>query len=122
MSETKAIIRRAIKSGFDLSAIPNYSPKKFKSDLWDYLVEQKFFVTEDAGFIVVGYDIIEDTAEVSIDGTTMKVKPLAEFGFFEILIHLFKFISISSKNYLSSDNDDDPTEDYSEESSEEIWL
>lgn len=121
MSETKSIIKRAIKSGFDLSAIPNYSPKKFKSDLWDYLVKQQLFLTEEDGFIVVGYDIVEDTAEVFIEGTTMKVKPLAEFGFFEILMHLFKFISISSKNYLSSD-DDDPTESYSEESSEEIWL
>ena len=72
----------------------------------------------------VGYNIIEDVAEISVFGSTMKITPLQEQGFFDIFVELFRYIRILSD---SRDNkikqEDASTEDYSEEeSSEEWWL
>ena len=42
MSNLKAIIRKAIKHGFDLSGIPEYSPTKFKNGLFEHLVKNHY--------------------------------------------------------------------------------
>ena len=122
MSRLKKIIKRALQHGFNLSDLPDYNPKEFKSGLYDYLVEEKYFVTEEPGYIYVGHDILEDVVEITFEHETMKVQPLAEEGFFEIFIHLFKYISLCSLKE-AQDYADEETESYSEEdSSEEIWL
>ena len=86
MNEVTKTIRRALKYGFDLSGLPNYTEKKFKSDLFDFLVRQKYYVTEESGIIMVGLDILDDTVEISIVNYTMKVKPLTDEGFFIIFV------------------------------------
>ena len=73
----------------------------------------------------VGYNIIEDVAKVTVFDTTMRITPLQEEGFFDILIELFKFISITAKlTILDKKTEDISTEDYSDDddSSEEMWL
>ena len=124
MSEVKKILRRAIKHGFDLSAVPNFSVLSFRGGLFEYLVDNNFCVFEEDGELYVGYDPFLDIARVRITGVTMKVVPLHDEGFFEILIQLFKYITIACKVVEKQDDDDEiSTESYSEEdSSEELWL
>jgi hypothetical protein len=124
MSEAKTLIQRALKNGFDLSTIENYSEKLFKEGLYDYLVENKFYVTEEDGVIFVGIDIFDDAAEIIIEDEKMTIKPLIQEGFFDILMEVFKYFSKYVKNYLPKGEEDIPTESYSEEdsSSEELWL
>ena len=124
MKQINNILKRALKDGFDLSTLPNYSQKSFFDGLYDYFVEKKYFITEEEGVLYVGYNIIEDVAEISVFGSTMKITPLQEQGFFDIFVELFRYIRILSD---SRDNkikqEDASTEDYSEEeSSEEWWL
>lgn len=70
--------------------------------------------------ILVGLDILEDIAEVSIEDVTMKVVPLKDAGFFDLLVHLFKYIGIASKE---KPEEEETTESLSDEdSSEELWL
>jgi len=122
MSRLKKIIKRALQHGFDLSELPDYNQKEFQSGLYSYLVEQKYFVTEEYDAIYVGYDILEDVVEITFSHETMKVQPLVEEGFFEIFIHLFKYVSLCALEE-TKDQDDEETESYSEEdSSEELWL
>lgn len=121
MSRLKKIIKRALQHGFNLSELPDYNLKEFRSGLYDYLVEQKYFVTEDFGEMYVGHDILEDVVEITFEHETMKIQPLTEEGFFEIFIHLFKYISLCSLKE-TQDYADEETESYSEDSSEEIWL
>lgn len=120
MTNLKKILRRAIKHGFDLSYIPNYRPKAFRSGLYEFLVESKFFCFMEDDKILVGVDIIEDIAEISIEDVTMKVVPLQETGFFDLLIHLFKYISIANSEQLEEDETTESLSD--EDSSEELWL
>lgn len=124
MSEAKTLIQRALKNGFDLSTIENYSEKLFKEGLYDYLVEKKFYVTEEDEIIFVGIDIFDDAAEIKIEDKKMTIKPLTQEGFFDILMEVFKYFSKYVKNYLPKGEEDIPTESYSEEesSSEELWL
>lgn len=124
MSEFKTIIQRALKNGFDLSSIENYSEKLFKEGLYDYLVENKYYVTEEDGIIFVGIDIFDDAAEIKIQDKKMTIMPLVQEGFFEILMEVFRYFSKYVKDYLPKGEEDIPTESYSEEdsSSEEIWL
>jgi len=125
MSNIKAILKRALKHGFDLSGIPDYSPTKFKNDLFDHLVENHYIVFEELGVLYIGYDIFQEIAEVDISGTTMKVKPLLETGFFEILIELFRYVGIAAKEEIPSsqkNSDEKTTEDCEPDDSEEIWL
>lgn len=124
MSEAKNLIQRALKNGFDLSTIKNYSEKLFKQGLYEYMVKKNFFVFEEDGIIFVGVDILEDVAEIKIENKKMTIKPLVQDGFFDILKEVFKYFSNFSKDYLPTSEDDIPTESYSEEdsSSEEIWL
>tara|TARA_R110002012_G_scaffold150584_1_gene309953 strand:- start:27 stop:404 length:378 start_codon:yes stop_codon:yes gene_type:complete len=125
MSNIKGIIKKAIKHGFDLSGIPEYSPKKFKSGLYDHLVENHYIVFEELGVLYIGYDIFQEVAEVDISGTTMKVKPLMDTGFFEILIELFRYVGIAAEQEKSpqqKNSDEKTTEDCDSGDSEEIWL
>ena len=114
-----------MKHGFDLSAIDNFTIPTFRSGLFEHLVEKNFTVFEEDGELFVGYNIVDDVAKVSFSSDTMKVLPLKENGFFEILIELFRYITIACKLKNSDKSDDDiSTESYSEEDSEseEIWL
>lgn len=125
MSEIKKILRRAIKHGFDLSAVPNFSVASFRSGLYEYLVENDFCVFEEDEELLVGFDPFLDIAKVSIVDVTMKVLPLHDEGFFEILIQLFKYITIACKasEETKAEEDEVSTESYSEEdTSEELWL
>jgi hypothetical protein len=126
MSNVKKILKRAIKHGFDLASVPNYTAHSFKTGLFEFLVEENFCVFEEDGELYVGYDPFLDIAKVSIEGFTMKVLPLSDEGFFEILIQLFKYITVACKIEEKPKIDDDDeitTEDFSEEpSSEELWL
>jgi len=119
MSNLKDILKRAIKNGFDLSYIPNYRPRTFRNGLYDYLVESKFYCYMEDERIFVGVDILDDIAEVYLEDTTMKVVPLSEVGFFDLLVHLFKYIGIASKE---KPEEEETTESLDDDSSEEIWL
>ena len=123
MSEAKRILRRALKDGFNLSSLPNYKPDTFKRNLYDYLVSKHYLVCEENEKILVGYSAVEDVAEISIEDTTMKIKPLIEEGFFDIFVELFRYIGMAAKTSSDlTEPDDVSTEDYSEDSSEELWL
>ena len=124
MNEVKGLLKRALTEGFDLSTLPNYNPKKFLDGLYDHLVGKNYIVSEEEGVLFVGYSILYDIAEVTVKDTTMKIKPLSEDGFFDILIELFKYIGIAAKIPLGTNRapEDVSTEDYSEDSSEEWWL
>jgi len=119
MSNLKDILKRAIKNGFDLSYIPNYRPRTFRNGLYDYLVESKFYCYMEDERIFVGVDILDDIAEIYLEDTTMKVVPLSEVGFFDLLVHLFKYIGIASKE---KPEEEETTESLDDDSSEEIWL
>lgn len=119
MSNLKNILKRAIKNGFDLSYIPDYRPRTFRNGLYDYLVESKFYCYMEDERIFVGVDILEDIAEVYLEDSTMKVVPLSEVGFFDLLVHLFKYIGIASKE---KPEEEETTESLDDDSSEEIWL
>ena len=119
MSNLKNILRRAIKNGFDLSYIPNYRPRTFRNGLYDYLVESKFYCYMEEERIFVGVNILDDIAEVYLEDSTMKVVPVSEVGFFDLLVHLFKYIGIASKE---KPEEEETTESLDDDSSEEIWL
>ena len=75
------------------------------------------------GVIYVGPDIIEDVAEVRIENETMKVTPLTENGFFDVLVTLFKYISHVAALEEEKGEEDISTEDaVDDESSEDLWL
>ena len=124
MREINTILKRALKDGFDLSTLPKSSPELFINGLYDYFLKNKYAVSEEDGILYVGYSIIEDVAEISVWETTMKIKPLQEEGFFDILVELFRYIREASKApEIEKKQEDISTEDYSdEESSEEWWL
>ena len=118
MSNLKNIIRRAIKNGFDLTYIPDYKPHTFATGLYHYLISQQFFCYQEDNKIFVGVDILEDIAEVSIEEATMKINPLKESGFYDLIVHLFKYIGIASREKT----EEEMTTESLEEDSEEWWL
>ena len=95
--EINKILKRALKEGFDLKGLPDYSPRKFINSLYQHLVENHFIVYEENNIMYVGYNIIDDVAKITVFDTTMRITPLQEEGFFDILIELFKYISIAAK-------------------------
>lgn len=124
MKDLKDILRRSVKSGFDLSFVQNHNDKALLQCLYDYLVKNYYFCSMEDGIVYVGINIVEDIAEVTIVNKTMKVKALTDKGFFEVLLSLFKYVK-----HLSSSIEEIPQEDIStetddddEESSEEMWL
>ena len=120
------ILKRALKDGFNLEGIPNYTPRDFIDSLYDHLVKNHYVVYEEDCVMYVGYNIIDDVAKITVIDTTMKIAPLQEEGFFDILIELFKFVSIvANLQILDKKPEDVSTEDYSDDdddSSEEMWL
>ena len=112
--KVNGIIRRALKNGFDLSTIKNFSPKIFHDKLYTYLVDKKYFCFSEDNIIVVSDFTLEDVAEIEISDFHLKITPLKPEGVFDLLMDVFKFIA---------DNPDlKPEEDISteENSPEEI--
>ena len=125
MKDLKSILRRSVKNGFDLSFVQNYNEKTLMQGLYEYLIKNYYFCSMENGVIYVGIDIVEDIAEVRISNKTMKVKPLKEKGFFEVLVSLFKYIKHLASSTEEESEEDISTEidDYDDdESSEEMWL
>ena len=124
MRDLKDILRRSIKSGFDLSFAKNYSDKRLLQGLYDYLVKNHYYCSMEDSIVYVGINIVEDIVEVTIKDKTMKVKPLVDKGFFEVLVSLFKYVKHLASE-MEKDLDEDistETDDHDEESSEEMWL
>ena len=123
MKDLKDILRRSVKNGFDLSFVKDYNEKKIFQDLYDYLIRNYYYCSMEDGVIYIGIDIIEDIAQVRIENKSMKVKPIKEKGFFEILLSLFKFVKYLSSSSIKEELDDeDISTETDEESSEEMWL
>ena len=124
MKDLKDILKRSIKSGFDLSFAKTYSDKKLLQELYNYLVKNHYFCSMEDGVVYVGINIVDDIAEVRIEDKTMRVKALVDKGFFEVLISLFKYVKhLSSKiDELPQEDISTETDEYDEESSEEMWL
>ena len=124
MKDLKDILKRSIKSGFDLSFVEKSSDKKLLQGLYDYLVRHHYFCSMEDGIVYVGINIVDDIAEVTITDKTMKVKALSDKGFFEVLLSLFKYVRYLSSFLEEMSEEDIPTEtdDDEDESSEEMWL
>ena len=124
MRDLKDILRRSVKNGFSLEFIKNYNEKKLLQGLYDFLVKNHYFCSMENSVVYVGIDILQDIAEVRIVDKTMKVKPLTEKGFFEVLVSLFKYVKyLSSVEEKTLEEDiSTETDDYDDESSEEMWL
>lgn len=124
MRDLKDILRRSIKNGFDLSFAKNYSDKRLLQGIYDYLVKNHYYCSMEDGIVYVGINIVEDIVEVTVKDKTMKVKPLVDKGFFEVLVSLFKYVKHLASE-MEKDLDEDistETDDHDEESSEEMWL
>jgi len=124
MKNLKDILRRSVQSGFDLSFVQNYNEKKLIQGLYDFLIKNQYYCSMEDGVVYVGINVVEDIAEVRIENKTMKVKPLTDKGFFEVLVSLFKYVKYLSSFIEEVSEEDIPTEtdDEDEESSEEMWL
>lgn len=124
MKNLKDILRRSVQSGFDLSFVENYNEKKLIQGLYDFLIKNHYYCSMEDGVVYVGINVVEDIAEVRIENKTMKVKPLTDKGFFEVLVSLFKYVKYLSSFIEEVSEEDIPTEtdDEDEESSEEMWL
>ena len=124
MKNLKDILRRSVQSGFDLSFVQNYNEKKLIQRLYDFLIKNQYYCSMEDGVVYVGINVVEDIAEVRIENKTMKVKPLTDKGFFEVLVSLFKYVKYLSSFIEEVSEEDIPTEtdDEDEESSEEMWL
>ena len=120
----QAILKRAMKNGFDLSGIQNYDPKVFMKRLYAYLVSQKYFCFDEADAVIVSDYLFEDLAEIYIDGYHLKITPLKSEGMYELLIEVFKFVA---DNPILKTEDEDTTEEdikgESEDDSKEFdWI
>ena len=124
MRDLKDILRRSVKNGFNLDFAEKHSDKALLQKLYDYLVKNHYYCSMEDGIIYVGIDIVEDIVEITIKDKTMKVKPLVDKGFFEVLVSLFKYVKHLASE-LEKDLDEDIStepDDHDEESSEEMWL
>ena len=124
MKDLKDILRRSIKSGFDLSLAEKQSDKRLLQGLYDYLIKNQYYCSMEDGIVYVGINIVEDIVEVTIKDKTMRVKPLVDKGFFEVLVSLFKYVKHLASE-MEKDLDEDistETDEHDEESSEEMWL
>ena len=123
MKNMKDILRRSMKNCYDLSFVNDYNEKQILQSLYDYLVTNYYYCSMEDGIIYVGIDIVEDIAKIKIEDMCLKVKPIKENGFFEILLTLFKFIKyLSSINIKKELDDEDISTETDDESSEEMWL
>ena len=124
MKDLKDILRRSIKNGFDLSFAEKHSDKRLLLGLYDYLIKNQYYCSMEDGIVYVGINIVEDIVEVTIKDKTMRVKPLVDKGFFEVLVSLFKYVKHLASE-MEKDLDEDistETDEHDEESSEEMWL
>ena len=112
----KSILKRALKNGFDLSSIENYNPKLFMNKLYTYLVEKKYFCFEEEDYVIVSDYLLEDLAEIFIDGYHLRITPSKTEGMFELLIEVFRFIA---DNPNLKTEDDETTEKEEIEESED---
>lgn len=112
----KSILKRALKNGFDLSSIENYNPKLFMNKLYTYLVGKKYFCFEEEDYVVVSDYLLEDLAEIFIDGYHLRITPAKTEGMFELLIEVFRFIA---DNPNLKTEDDETTEKEEIEESED---
>ena len=124
MEKLKSILKRSVKNGFDLSFVKNYNEKALLQGLYEFLIKNYYYCSMEDGVVYVGIDIVEDIAEVTITNKTMKVKPLKDKGFFEVLVSLFKYVNrlSSSEKEMPEEDISTETDDYDDESSEEMWL
>ena len=122
MKDLKDILRRSVKNGFDLSFVENYNEKVILQGLYDFLVKNHYFCSMENGIIYIGINVVDDIAEVTIKNKTMKVKPLEDNGFFEVLVSLFKYVKHLSSFVEEISEEDISTETDDDESSEELWL
>lgn len=124
MRDLKDILRRSVKNGFNLDFAEKYSDKALLQKLYDFLVKNHYYCSMEDGIVYVGINIVEDIVEVTITNKTMRVKPLIDKGFFEVLVSLFKYVKHLAAE-MEKDLDEDistETNDHDEESSEEMWL
>ena len=124
MRDLKDVLRRSVKNGFNLDFAEKYSDKALLQKLYDFLVKNHYYCSMEDSVIYVGIDIVEDIVQVTIKDKTMKVKPLVDKGFFEVLVSLFKYVKHLASE-MEKDLDEDistETDDHDEESSEEMWL
>jgi len=112
----KSILKRALKNGFDLSSIENYNPKLFMNKLYTYLVGKKYFCFEEEDYVIVSDYLLEDLAEIFIDGYHLRITPSKTEGMFDLLIEVFRFIA---DNPNLKTEDDETTEKEEIEESED---
>ena len=124
MKSLKDILRRSVKNGFNLDFAEKRSDKVLLQNLYDFLVKNHYYCSMEDGVVYVGINIVEDIVEVTITNKTMRVKPLVDKGFFEVLVSLFKYVKHLASEVEKDLEDDMSTEpdDHDEESSEEMWL
>lgn len=124
MKNLKNILKRSVKNGFDLSFVQNYNEKKLLQGVYEFLVKNHYYCSMEDDVVYVGINVVEDIAEITIQNGTMKVKPLIDRGFFEVLVSLFKYVKHLSSFIEEVSEEDIPTEtdDEDEESSGEMWL
>ena len=123
--KANAIIRRALKNGFDLSSIRNFTPKLFRDKIYSYLVDQKYFCfSEDNNVIVVSDYTLDDLAELEINEFHLKIVPLRPEGIFDLLMDIFKFVAdnpdLMPEEDISTEEDSSPPEDIPSE--EFDWI
>ena len=124
MKDLKDILRRSVKNGFNLDFAEKYSDKALLQKLYDFLVKNHYYCSMEDGIVYVGINIVEDIVEVTIVDKTMRVKPLIDKGFFEVLVSLFKYVkhlASETEKHLEEDISTE-TDDHDDESSEEMWL
>ena len=123
MKDLKSILKRSVKNGFDLSFVQNYNEKAVLQGLYDFLVKNHYYCSMEDGVVCIGINVVDDIAEVTIQNKTMKVTPLSDKGFFEVLVSLFKYVKHLSSLIEEISEEDISTEtDDDDESSEELWL
>ena len=82
-------IKKVINNGMNLSHIQNINT--FRKEMQNFLTS-KHFCYDEGDRLVVG-TIYDDIAIIQIDRSTLRIKPLLDYGFYDILMNLLKFYS-----------------------------
>lgn len=83
------IIKKAINSGMNLSHIKDIGA--FNKKMQSFLTS-KHFCYDEGDRLIVG-TIHDDIAIIQIDDLTLRIVPLLDYGFYDIIMSLFKFYS-----------------------------
>lgn len=83
------IIKKAINSGMNLSHIKDINT--FNKKMQGFLTS-KHFCYDEGDRLIVG-TIHDDIAIIQVDNFTLKITPLLDYGFYDILMSLFEFYS-----------------------------